>query len=144
MPQFIQASLVTLTVVASGFALANESRQQPTNTVPMTTMSVPSASTYQYIAAEQKMDNDEVSAAISRLSEQAQTKEAELAKLAEQLTVKKLEKTQSQGILAALPIDSYRVSSDFGGRYIFGRSQFHKGIDLAAPTGTPVYATGSG
>lgn len=43
-----------------------------------------------------------------------------------------------------LPQDAHRVSSTFGARVMGGRSEQHQGLDLAAPTGTPVYATGAG
>ena len=40
------------------------------------------------------------------------------------------------------PVDYSRVSSDFGTRVhpVTGKESFHSGIDLAAPTGTPVVA----
>lgn len=45
-----------------------------------------------------------------------------------------------------MPVDASRVSSPFGMRYhpIRHRYMEHKGIDLAAPTGTPVYAPADG
>lgn len=39
---------------------------------------------------------------------------------------------------------SAQQTSGFGYRYLFGRTSMHKGIDFAAPIGTPVYATGNG
>lgn len=40
--------------------------------------------------------------------------------------------------------DMNRVSSDFGGRTMSGRAENHSGLDMSAPTGTPIYATGPG
>ncbi len=40
--------------------------------------------------------------------------------------------------------DLKRVSSDFGGRTMGGRAEHHSGLDLSAPSGTPIYATGPG
>lgn len=40
--------------------------------------------------------------------------------------------------------DMKRVSSDFGGRVMSGRAEKHSGLDLAAPSGTAIYATGPG
>ena len=37
-----------------------------------------------------------------------------------------------------------RVSSDFGGRTMGGRAEKHSGLDMSAPSGTPIYATGPG
>ncbi|SPL68915.1 M23 family metallopeptidase [Acinetobacter stercoris] len=40
--------------------------------------------------------------------------------------------------------DMVRTSSNFGGREMGGRAEHHGGLDLAAPSGTPIYATGPG
>ena len=40
--------------------------------------------------------------------------------------------------------DMKRVSSDFGGRTMGGRAEHNSGLDLSAPSGTPIYATGPG
>ena len=47
--------------------------------------------------------------------------------------------------LVAHPLpDMKRVSSDFGGRTMGGRAENHSGLDMSAPSGTPIYATGPG
>ncbi|CCG08135.1 peptidoglycan DD-metalloendopeptidase family protein [Pararhodospirillum photometricum] len=56
---------------------------------------------------------------------------------------------KGQGIRKALlrtPINGARLTSGFGMRQhpILGYSKMHKGIDFAAPTGTPIYAAGDG
>ncbi len=44
------------------------------------------------------------------------------------------------------PLDGARISSNFGMRKhpISGFNKMHKGVDFAAPTGTPIYAGGNG
>lgn len=46
--------------------------------------------------------------------------------------------------LKAHPLPTARVSSSYGTRTMSGRAEKHSGLDLAAPTGTPIYATGPG
>lgn len=48
--------------------------------------------------------------------------------------------------LMRTPIDGARLSSGFGMRKhpILGYNKMHKGVDFAAPTGTPIYAAGGG
>ncbi|MFI3249556.1 MAG: M23 family metallopeptidase [Eubacteriales bacterium] len=36
------------------------------------------------------------------------------------------------------------ITSYFGGRTLYGRYDFHSGLDIAAPTGTPIYAADGG
>lgn len=37
-----------------------------------------------------------------------------------------------------------RITSPFGGRQIFGGENFHRGLDIAAPSGTPIAASAGG
>jgi murein DD-endopeptidase MepM/ murein hydrolase activator NlpD len=48
--------------------------------------------------------------------------------------------------LMRTPIDGARLSSGFGRRKhpILGYTKMHKGVDFAAPRGTPIYAAGNG
>ena len=48
--------------------------------------------------------------------------------------------------LLRTPVDGARITSGFGMRMhpLLGFSKMHKGIDFGAPTGTPIYAAGSG
>ena len=48
--------------------------------------------------------------------------------------------------LLRTPIDGARLSSRFGKRRhpILGYTKVHRGVDFAAPTGTPIYAAGDG
>ena len=52
----------------------------------------------------------------------------------------------AQKLLMKTPIDGARISSGFGRRKhpILGYNVAHRGVDFAAPKGTPIYAAGNG
>lgn len=54
--------------------------------------------------------------------------------------------TTSVSVPSRMPLGDARMTSGYGMRYhpVTGGRSRHKGIDLAAPTGTPVYATADG
>ncbi|ENU29162.1 M23 family metallopeptidase [Acinetobacter sp. 2JN-4] len=46
--------------------------------------------------------------------------------------------------LVSHPLQEGRVSSTWGNRTLLGSTRHHSGVDIAAPSGTPIYATGPG
>lgn len=54
--------------------------------------------------------------------------------------------TTSVAVPSRTPLDNYRMSSNYGMRThpVLGGLRGHKGVDMAAPTGTPIYATADG
>lgn len=62
----------------------------------------------------------------------------------EQLSNAQKTKYRSNSKITAHPLPSSKRTSNFGYRRIFGRSQFHKGVDFAAKYGSAIYAAGDG
>lgn len=54
--------------------------------------------------------------------------------------------TPSVAVPSRTPLNNYRMSSNYGMRThpVLGGLRGHKGIDMAAPSGTPIYATADG
>jgi len=52
----------------------------------------------------------------------------------------------SVAVPSRTPLDSYRMTSNYGMREhpVLGGLRAHKGLDMAAPSGTPIYATADG
>ena len=52
----------------------------------------------------------------------------------------------SVAVPSRTPLDSYRMSSNYGMRShpVLGGLRGHKGVDMAAPSGSPIYATADG
>ena len=59
---------------------------------------------------------------------------------------KSTEKAGNGNIPQGKPCTYTRISSPFGERIhpVYGKKSFHKGVDLASPNGTPIYATADG
>ncbi len=87
--------------------------------------------------------SERLSDTINQVAEQVQRRESGLQSLNQSLTIRTQPTIQLGDILAVEPVANARVTSPYGYRTLGGR-EFHPGIDLAAPYGTPIYATGTG
>lgn len=85
---------------------------------------------------------------MGEISEESEEELMELAKKMAKLQSEKSRiKTYYKGGKLAMPLkSSYRLSSPFGNRIhpISGKNKLHAGMDMAAPSGTPIYAAESG
>jgi len=90
---------------------------------------------------------------LEEISEEQETLLIQLAKKASDLEEKKRQAKKEQPVVhltggkLGVPLkDSYRLSSPFGYRIhpISGKKKLHAGMDMAAPSGTPIYAAESG
>ncbi len=87
--------------------------------------------------------SDRISDTINQVVEQVQRRESGLQSLNQSLMTSPDSNLQLRDILAVEPVANARVTSPYGYRTLGGR-EFHPGVDLAAPYGTPIYATGTG
>lgn len=89
-------------------------------------------------------NSDRISDTINQVTEQMERRESGLQRLNQSMTSRVQDKIQiGADILAVEPVANARVSSPYGYRTLGGR-EFHPGIDLAVPYGSPIYATGTG
>lgn len=72
--------------------------------------------------------------------------EADIKKLYEQQRAQENPPKYTGTGVFCIPTTNYRISSEFSSRIspITGRRENHNGLDLAAPSGTPIYAADSG
>jgi murein DD-endopeptidase MepM/ murein hydrolase activator NlpD len=87
--------------------------------------------------------SDRISDTINQVVEQVQRRESGLQSLNQSVMTSPDSNIQLRDILAVEPVANARVTSPYGYRTMGGR-EFHPGVDLAVPYGTPIYATGSG
>ncbi len=81
---------------------------------------------------------------INQVAEQVERRESSLERLNQSIISREETNVQiGEDILAVEPVANGRVSSPYGYRNLGGR-EFHPGIDLSAPYGSTIYATGTG
>jgi murein DD-endopeptidase MepM/ murein hydrolase activator NlpD len=94
------------------------------------------------------LESDSIENTIADLTRQAERRQNSLDDMAEGLSERRYRATPSRDmnlgdLLAVEPVANAKMTSGYGYRYLGGR-EFHPGVDLAAPYGSPVYATGTG
>jgi len=107
--------------------------------MPTPPTTVPAEVQVQYVANATVISEDTV------VVEKKQEEEKKEAEAAEQTPVEE-SPTVKESLQLPLPAKSYAFTSNYGSRCppARGASSFHRGIDLAAPDGTPLYAIQAG
>ena len=96
---------------------------------------------------EYEADEKKLKAQLSAKDSEMAKMQADIAKYYEEQRKNGNTKVYSGGdFFLPLPKGSYRISSEFTNRIspITGKPENHNGLDLAAPSGTPIYAAASG
>ncbi len=95
-----------------------------------------------YLAKLEKNEKS-LEAVLKKLNKQKVEEEKELEQ-----TIKKFQEQQraeaSQKLLWPLAETYLRISSKYGSRVLYGKTEFHLGIDIPAPYGTDIYASNPG
>lgn len=91
--------------------------------------------------------NRELEVTLARIAEQQRQEEERLRQLAEDQAKYEAQNTYFGNLSEVWPLEAgvkFRVSSEQGWRVLWGIRDYHRGIDLACPSGTAVYAFNGG